>query len=300
MVMYCKWLIRSNSSIPFLGHITPDIHWKELLGLATLWIKNTKIKASFYSTLFIPNYCFEENNGSIIETVKIFPKSGLGIIKVDGIEIFLSNDPRCEIMCHGDQNQLGIDITWNNTVIVHDAGLDSYNLDSNRKWFESWQGQSTCVINNTNPIVSNWRRKQLPYEYYKATAIIEKSGIYGIKATHTCFNRLINVSKISREIAIIDKKIKITDAVLCNEISLYNVIFHFGSSNITLNNNEILISDFELGNNFRFCFPQSLKVELKTYPITLAYGVKTMGNSLFLYADKNNYEKEFNYFIEKQ
>ncbi|MDD1416740.1 heparinase II/III family protein, partial [Dolichospermum sp. ST_con] len=181
MVTHFKWMIKTNNTVPFLGHITPAIHWKELVGLGTVMIKNSSIEKSVYAQLFNPDYIIEEENTN---TIKIFSKAGIGILKTNNTEIYVSNDPRCQILSHGDQNQLGVDISWFNTHIIRDTGLDSYNLNDNRKWFESWQGQSGFTINDINPIVSNWRRKQLPASHYKATATFETNNVNTIKATH--------------------------------------------------------------------------------------------------------------------
>jgi len=296
MVIYAKWLIRSDGSVPFTGHITPDWHWKELIGLSSLWIKNSSIQPSGYASIFKPNYCI--GNETDESSVKVFSNSGIGIIKKKGIEIHFSNDPRCEIACHGDQNMLGMDISWKGTHLIWDAGLDSYNLNQNRQWFESWTGQSTCVINNIDPLVIGWRRKQLPLAYYKAHATLVQSDNISLNGSHTCFNRLPNSAELSRNISVENNKIIITDSVNSIGNNIYDAIFHFGSNILKIEDNEIIISDFKLGNKFSFIFPGNVKVTQMFFPYALAYGEKESGISIKI-AGNVNQEEVFTYKIEK-
>ena len=230
MVRYFDWVVRENQTIPFLGHITPDIHWKELVGFRAVIINNKKINKTAYSNLFKPDFILEQEE---FKAIKLFSKAGVGILKINHAEIFLSNDPRCQIINHGDQNQLGLDISWHNTHIVRDTGLDSYNMNDNRNWFESWEGQSCCVINSINPIVSDWRRRQLPASHYKAKATIESNNINTIKATHDCYNRIGSFITLSRQVTIKENKILISDTVQQNKSTVYNAVFHFGDNTVT-------------------------------------------------------------------
>jgi Heparinase II/III-like protein/Heparinase II/III N-terminus len=296
MVFYAKWLIRSDGSVPFTGHITPDWHWKELIGLSSLWVKNSPIQSSGYAHLFKPNYCidYETDESSIV----IFSHSGIGIIKNRGIEIHFSNDPRCEITSHGDQNMLGTDISWDGTHLIWDGGLDSYNLNQNRQWFESWTGQSTCVINNTNPLVINWRRKQLPRSHYKAIALLRQPDNASLKASHTCFKRLPNPVGLSRNISVNENKVIITDSVNSLGNNTYEAVFHLGSNRLKLLDNEIIISDLKMGNTFCFKFPGNIDIKQTPSPYALSYGEKGSGISIMITGNVNQKEV-FTYKIEK-
>lgn len=297
MLSYFKCIIKSNNSVPFLGHITPDIHWKEIVGFGAVMIKNSTIKKSVYAQLFKSDFIIEEeiSNVSII-----FPKSGLGILKINSAEIYLSNDPRCQLFSHGDQNQLGIDISWFNTHLIRDSGLDSYNLNENRKWFESWQGQSCFTINNTDPIVSNWRRKQLPKYHYNANASIKSDNINTINANHNCLNRILKQTILSRKCQVFDDRILITDNVLNSDIVEYSAVFHFGSNIITHKNNELLITDSKMNNEFSFFIPDGLNWKLKSFPYAVAYGEKQIGTSILVNSLCATMENVFTYQIEKK
>lgn len=298
MVQYAQYLIRKDNTIPFTGHITPDIHFKELIGLATLWIQNSKIESSNYAQIFIPNYVTEaliDGNG-----LKLFPNSGIGIINKEEIEIHFSNDPRTSILTHGDQNPLGIDVSWSNSHIIRDCGLHSYNLDENRNSLESWQGQSTFTLNNLNPIVIDWRKKQLPSVYFKAIATLKEIDNYGFIGSHTYFKRLVNPAELSRKIIVIDDKIEITDSVKSNRNNNYNALFHFGNHQTKIENNAVYIEDVLLKNKFIFTFSEDVVVELKSTIFAFSYGVLEKGTSLFVSSKLKQKESFFIYTIEKK
>lgn len=298
MVQYAQYLIRKNNVIPFSGHITPDIHSKELIGLGTLWIQNSKFESSNYAQLFIPNYVTEaliDVNG-----LKLFANSGIGIINKDDIEIHFSNDPRTSILTHGDQNPLGIDVSWSNSHVIRDCGLHSYNLDVQRNSLESWQGQSTFTLNNLNPIVIDWRKKQLPSVYFKAIATLKKIENYGFIGSHTYFKRLVNPAELSRKIIVIDDKIEITDSIKSNKKYNYNALFHFGNHQTKIENNAVYIEDVLLKNKFIFTFQEDVVVELKSSIFASSYGVLEKGTSLFVSSKLKEKESFFIYTIEKK
>ena len=298
MVQYAQYLIRKNNTIPFTGHVTPDFHFKELIGLATLWIRNSKIESSNYAQLFHQNFVVDANLLNIF--LKLFPDSGIGIINNDEIEIHFTNDPRTSVLTHGDQNPLGIDVSWSNSHIIRDCGLHSYNLDENRNLHESWQGQSTFTLNNLNPIVIDWRKKQLPSVHFKAIATLKKIENYGFIGSHTYFKKLVNPAELSRKIIVIDDKIEITDSVKSNKNNNYNAVFHFGDHKTKIENNAVYIEDVLLKNKFIFTFSEDVDVELKSTIFASSYGVLENGTSLFVSSKLKEKETFFIYTIDKK
>ena len=59
MISYASFFVRSDSTIPILGHITPDHPMKELIGLLPLW--SDKIK-NIQPSLLAYIYSYEKNN----------------------------------------------------------------------------------------------------------------------------------------------------------------------------------------------------------------------------------------------
>ena len=165
MISYAIFFARADSTIPILGHITPDHPLKELIGLLPLWSDKIKnIKPSLLANIY---GCVENNQKDISninekKSIKIFKDSGIGIIRSKHYQMTITNKVDGKIACHGDQNLCGITLWHSNTDIIKDLGVNSYNLNKRRVEEESWRGQSTFSVNSMNPIVSNWRKNQLP------------------------------------------------------------------------------------------------------------------------------------------
>jgi hypothetical protein len=302
MMVYATGLVADNQSIPLLGHTTPDFHWKELAGLVALWTGNPNFKSSAYSRLFNSDY--SKGIDTIIleqKSVKVFSKGGIGIIKDKGISVCLSNDPLCDLKIHGDQMQLGIVVIWDGTAVIRDCGLDSYNLNPNRKWFESWQGQSCCVINETNPVVINWRKNQLPSRHYRATGFLNVDKQGKLEAWHTCYNRLQTETDLKRTVGVADEGnvIEIVDTVTSKGTVSYQSIFHFGLNQVVLENGILSITDKELNNVFYFQYPSHVKMEIMELPFAIAYGEKLMGTSVLFRSEQVDKEGFFCYKITK-
>ena len=95
-------------------------------------------------------------------------------------QLTITNKVDGKITCHGDQN-LCITLWHSNTDIIRDLGLNSYNLDKIREKEESWRGQSTFSVNGINPVVSEWRKNQLPTDYFNFNSKLSKVGDSSIK-----------------------------------------------------------------------------------------------------------------------
>jgi hypothetical protein len=296
LVKYAFSLIGPNESFPLIGHVTPDIHWKELVGLLPLWVEDSTIKKSSYCLLFnssLEKLKFNNENNC----VEIYAKNGIGVLHKNDIKIFISNDPRCEILNHGDHSQLGLDICWGKFKIIRDCGLVSYNLDDKRNWYESWQGQSTFVLNKVNPIVIEWRRRQLPRKYYNSTSEISKTSNFSIKASHNCYARIVSNNLVSREVKIENNKILIEDKVVNSKGMEYNSIFHFGDFNVSHEGGTIILKKEE--NVFLFKILNDNDYFTHNYYYAEAYGVEQLGTSLEISCNTQKGNESFKYSIEK-
>lgn len=297
MLTYANFLILQDGKIPMLGHITPDIHWKELVGLHALWFSNSKIKQSAYSSLFKSKRKIELSAEN--RNCRVFSNSGLGVLMHDEISIFLSNKLSGRVECHGDQNALGIDIFWSGTHLVRDCGLNSYDLNNNRTWFESWEGQSTISINKINPLVIDWRRRQLPASYISNGASIQLKNLNSVIGEHAFYERLPNPAIVSRQVNIENDQIQIIDTIKSKGYNKYNAVFHFGSCQIKSTENSVFISDIVDKNTFVFYFPDAVSAEIRECQYSNEYGKIERGTSLFICADIVHENTVFSYEIEK-
>jgi Heparinase II/III N-terminus/Heparinase II/III-like protein len=278
MIRYARLLLRPDGTIPFLGHITPDWPWKELAGLIPVW----GYEGYPLSTL---GSCYKMKPGRSGYTddggVYCFENAGQGIIRSPDLHVVLSCDPRCTIATHGDQNMLGIDIWYKGFQIVRDAGLDSYDLDENRTWFESWKGQSTFVIDGMEPLVSNWRKRQLPEQYYRSIAYIKRYGDNGLEASHNCYLRLPDPVKVMRKVISESMNIIILDRSEGKDIHLYQAIFHFGDMDPEfVPPNSLNMQNAAASLSYRFTWDADLNHEIIECPYAVGYGEKRMGRSV--------------------
>lgn len=230
MVNYCKALLRSNYSIPVLGHISPDWEFLDISGKKyKIFLEEKEYHVSLLSLIFKELYnldfLFIPNNEKIFG----FISSGVCILKRGNVHLTLSQNQSGELGIHGDQNSLGLTLSINNFDIIRDLGLKSYNYDDARIFSESWRGQSNFSLNNLNPVVSSWRQKQLPKKYYNFNSKIETDYQTFLFCESTHFNRIFGVKKVSRKLYFVnEKEIDIED--YCCSISdvLYTAHFHFG------------------------------------------------------------------------
>lgn len=276
MIRYARIIVRPDGTIPFLGHITPDWHWKELVGLLPVW---------GYTELPISELgkCYKQSppiGEAEPEGVFLFPEAGQGIIRKSNIHLVLSCDPRFLITPHGDQNPLGIDLWLEDTHLIWDAGLNSYNLDADRAWYESWKGQSTFIIDGLDPIVSNWRKRQLPKAYYKAMGSV-KTLEGGVVATHTGYCRLPDPVVASRSVRYRDGVITIEDVVGGAVAHNYEAKFHLGPNRISQSfNRGFEIKDPQTNKRFLFTWEADLQVVQEQNNYSIAYGIQEKGTSL--------------------
>ena len=245
MISYATFFVRSDSTIPILGHITPDYPLKELIGLLPLW--NDKIK-NIQPSLLANIYSCVQNNQKDISNIndkkitKIFKDSGIGIIRSKHYQLTITNKVDGKIACHGDQNLCGITLWHSNTDIIKDLGVNSYNLNKRRVKEESWRGQSTFSVNSMNPIVSNWRKKQLPLGYFNFNSKLSKVDDSSIKLSHNGYERLDENVISERLIKRIDNKnFEVKDTLNSENKITYKCIFHFGGEILKVENNNSII-----------------------------------------------------------
>ena len=245
MISYATFFVRSDSTIPILGHITPDHPLKELIGLLPLWSDKIKnIKPSFLANIYS---CAKNNQNDINEIksekiLKIFQDSGIGIISSKHYQLTITNKVDGEIAFHGDQNLCGITLWHSNTDIIKDLGVNSYNLDERRKKEESWRGQSTFSVNSMDSIVSNWRKNQLPSGYFKFNSKLSKGNDFSISLKHNAYERLVENVKSERKVSKIDdKNFEVNDRLNSENKITYKSIFHFGGEIIKIENNNSIL-----------------------------------------------------------
>lgn len=235
MIQYAISLARPDGTVPLLGHISPDWPMQELFGLIPDWTgSEKKNKASLLSYIYgydQTSLSIEKPNHLLSST--LFSDAGTGILRRKDWHVVLSCDPRCRIMTHGDQNMFGIDIWCNGQSIVRDAGLHTYNLNSERDKMESWLGQSAFIIDNAQPYVIDWRRRQLPKAYFYAESSLRKIDNYSIEAEHTCYHRLPNPVNVFRKVSVPeDHQCIIEDSVEGDQGFYYSALFNLGDLRI--------------------------------------------------------------------
>jgi hypothetical protein len=279
MIQYASIITRPDGTIPFLGHLTPDWHWKELVGLLPIWGYDAvpvSDLGKIYKRRVDPYRSRDENR----EGVFLYPAAGQGIIRTSKLHAVLSCDPRCMVTVHGDQNLLGLDVWYAGTHLIRDAGLASYNLDAKRSWYESWQGQSTFSIDGFDPMVSNWRKRQLPKGYHKATSTLQgDSETLMLKASHTGYCRLPDPVSTEREINFSgEDDLCIVDRLQCNKLHTYAAKFHFGKNMVKqLSDKSIQIRDLKNGNTFKIHWSAELEFALEENHFAEAYGEESIG-----------------------
>lgn len=279
MIRYARVITRPDGTIPFLGHLTPDWHWKELVGLLPVW-GEAIVSLSDLGKLYKKQ--LDSNDQTVLNHAGIFlyPNAGQGILRVANVHAVLSCDPRGEVAIHGDQNYLGLDVWFAGTHLIRDAGLASYNLDARRSWYESWQGQSTFCIDGLDPMVSNWRKRQLPKGYHKAnsTLMCDPEKLL-LEAVHTGYCRLPDPVVAERHISIQgDSDFCIEDRLHCKARHTYVAKFHFGYNTIKqLSEQSIQINDLNNGNTFELHWSADLELTLEESPFAIAYGEESIG-----------------------
>lgn len=295
MIAYAATLTRPDATIPFIGHITPDWPWKELVGLLPVWGVKNQIRSALGSCYKMFPAEYEERNN---QQVYNFSSSGQLIFKSPDIHAVLSADPRGVLKIHGDQNLLGIDLWFKGSHLILDPGLDSYNMDENRSWFESWQGQSTFVIDNMSPVVIDWRRRQLPGEYCNVTSA-NSGDEHGLQAKHTGFHRLPDPVTVTRKLKVeSDNRITIIDSAKGKQTHTYQANFHFGEKEVRQVDNQTLeISDLKQHKVFRMMSNIEINAEIVKKDIAVSYGEKRAGNSCVITATfKGNFVIEYNIY----
>lgn len=282
MIRYASAATRPDVSIPFLGHLTPDWHWKELVGLLPVWtssLASTSNLGKLYKQSISMIYVSGENQSGVF----LYSAAGQGILRTEKVHAVLSCDPRCIITVHGDQNFLGLDVWYLGTHLIRDAGLASYNLDSRRAWYESWQGQSTFSIDGFDPIVSSWRKRQLPKEYFSVTSNFQCDKEKRIlKASHTGYCRLPDPVNVERQINLQgENELYIEDSLQSKGQHTYSAKFHFGKNAMKqLSDRSIHLHDLVNGNTFELCWNAELEFSMEENPFTTAYGQESMGNTV--------------------
>lgn len=279
MIRYAKAITRPDGTIPFIGHITPDWHWKELIGLLPVWGEDV-VPLSDLGRL----YKLQLNKGIIHDNnyskVLLFPSAGQAIIRTEKIHAVLCCDSRGIITAHGDQNLLGLDIWYCGTHLIRDAGLASYNLDTRREWYESWKGQSTFSIDGFNPIVSNWRKRQLPKDYYKITTTLQRDEENStFKASHTGYCRLPDPVIASRKLHVSsEENIIIEDELQCKGLHTYQSKFHFGNNTIEKKSSRTIHITNKVNNTtFEFSWKKDIDFIIEENPFAIGYGEEMMG-----------------------
>lgn len=279
MIHYAWIITRPDGTIPFLGHLTPDWHWKELIGLLPVWGEDV-VPLSHLGRLYkepvIKNRISEKSYPKVI----LFPSAGQAILRTENIHAVLSCDPRCTVAVHGDQNYLGFDLWYSGTYLIRDAGIASYNLDAKRAWYESWQGQSTFSIDDFDPMVSNWRKRQLPKGYHQANSTLKcDQEKHLLKASHTGYCRLPDPVVAERQISIKEVNgLCIEDILRCKGQHVYSAKFHFGHNMVKhLSDRSIQINDLANGNSFELHWSIDLELNLEENNFAVAYGEESFG-----------------------
>jgi hypothetical protein len=278
MIHYARIITRPDGTIPFLGHLTPDWHWKELVGLLPVWGYDA-VPVSNLGKLYRRVETYKSTDENRVG-VFLYPAAGQGIIRTAKLHAVLSCDPRCMVTVHGDQNFLGLDVWYAGTHLIRDAGLASYNLDAKRSWYESWQGQSTFSIDGFDPIVSNWRKRQLPKGYHKATSTLQgDSETHMLKASHTGYCRLPDPVSTEREINFRGEiDLCIVDRLQCEGQHTYCAKFHFGNNTVKqFSDRSIQIRDLNNDNIFELNWNTDLEFTLEENPFAIAYGEESNG-----------------------
>lgn len=278
MIEYAQIITRPDGTIPFLGHLTPDWHWRELVGLLPTWGYD-RVSVSDLSKLYKRHTNDRIKNGNQ-KGIFLFSDAGQAVLRTEKVHAVLSCDTRCEVAIHGDQNLLGLDLWYAGTHLIRDAGLASYNLDAKREWYSSWRGQSTFSIDDFEPLVSNWRRRQLPKSYFSAKSILrgnnENMEMY---ASHTGYCRLADPVEVERKVEVkSEDELLITDTFRCQLQHTYVVNFHFGSNKVEkVSEKCIQVRDLVNGNNFLVCWISDLEFSLEENPYAIAYGEQVIG-----------------------
>ncbi|MGB4776247.1 MAG: heparinase II/III family protein [Daejeonella sp.] len=280
MIEYAQIIARPDGTIPFLGHLTPDWHWTELVGLLPVWGYDC-VSVSNLGKLYRShtNGNLKANNQ---KGVFLFLDAGQGVLRTEKIHAVLSCDTRGEVAIHGDQNLLGLDIWYAGTHLIRDTGLASYNLDAKREWYSSWRGQSTFCIDDFEPSVSNWRKKQLPKSYYSVKSILKgNKENMEISTSHTGYSRLVDPVEVERRVEVkSEDELLIRDFFRCQQQHTYIAHFHFGNHAVErVSEKCIRIRDLANGNNFLVCWISDLAFRLEENPYAIAYGDEKTGTT---------------------
>lgn len=279
MIAFAKVITRDDGSIPLIGHITPDWHWQELVGLLHIWGDNRIMPSSLaklYSLYAKPTT--QEEPAS--QATHVFPDAGIGVIRTKGVHMVLNCPPDGNIQVHGDQNYLGIDLWFERTHLIRDAGLTSYNRNQQRAWFESSNGQSAFTVDGLEPVASDWRRRQLPSVYWKSSGGIEAVGDRKIMAHHSGFCRLPDPVVVRRIVSESHGIVTIEDVMECAAAHTYSANFHFGSNSLhRVGSHSLVIFDAEHANKFEMTWSVELECEIRDVPFTISYGHQKIGKT---------------------
>src|SRR5690606_21775484 len=131
--------------------------WRELVGLLPVWGHSDVSESGLARLLKKEPSNKEVSVGN--ESILLFSSAGIGVLRSENVHLVMCCDPRCELAIHGDQNLLGVDLWYNGTHLIRDAGLVTYNRTPERTWYESWRGQSTFCVDGFDPLLIEWRKR---------------------------------------------------------------------------------------------------------------------------------------------
>lgn len=235
--------IRPDQSLALIGDVSPDADPSSLVGIlavgAAFFGVPSAVPPNEYALWFLGRQGLQHWSGVRPETgLYHLPYSGYAVYRSPQMHLVMHCDPQAEVIRHGHQDVLSLDLWAGGIPILSDSGNSSFAHDGWHQYFHGPRAHSTIVLDGLRPFIVTPVIKSLfryPYGDLSArfTQVCEDNGTAVVEAEHSGYYRLPAGVAVRRTVKVFGKGlVSIHDHFEGYGRHLVEILYQFGQNRV--------------------------------------------------------------------